>query len=348
MPVLEKESLLKGSDAFRWEYDKTISDQILYDDIVSYLGEYRFKLSKYCYSLKFGDGKLRDPNRNDSMEELSQRAIKLKNREGKSSIRERAELKGFQNLDAQLRLAKTGDTIIWISPPGSKTDGYGNYGFVFFGKVEKLTLGEKNIKMTAMRVESSDIKRFQKSRYMLTQEPVEYGFAEEFLESPKVIEEDLKEGFVEAILKKIFNFNPNEEEQEMFTRIIDKMLPLTSEFIGFAKNPGIKKQEVTKAFHSLENYFLELKGSYKKIVDSKTQPRFSQVIERYGYEPPKAAGSCGSTANIFNSLSPLNSFLPDKYGSLSFKCPSCGKTNIREENQLLSQCQHCGSKDISC
>lgn len=353
MPVLEKEAL-RDFGAFRLEYDKDTSDQALYEDCVSYLGEYRFNLLKYSYNLKFSHGKLKDPNRNESMEDAIQRAINLKHREGRSSIREKAELEGFRSLNEQLKHARTGNTIIWMSPPGPKEDGYGDYGFVYFGKVKDLGLDEKRITMTAIRVENPSIGQFQKARYKLTGESVGYEFAEELLDSPKVVGQDVKEGYVDAILKAVFNFKPNEEEQEVFNKIINKMFPLISEFVGVAKNPWIKKQNIIKAFHSLENYFLELKGYYKKvgeqrnvieIVDFKTNPRFYQMMERYGYEPPKVAGSCGSTgnsnglqsSNIFNSLSSLNSLFSEN--SEWFTCPKC---NYKAEGPIGNKCPGCG------
>lgn len=38
----------------------------------------------------------------------------------------------------------------------------------------------------------------------------------------------------------------------------------------------------------------------------------------------------------------------DEYGSRVFSCPSCGRTNVRPEGQLLSNCQHCGSSKVAC
>lgn len=38
----------------------------------------------------------------------------------------------------------------------------------------------------------------------------------------------------------------------------------------------------------------------------------------------------------------------DEYGSLAFKCPKCGRTNVRTKGELLSNCQHCGTDKVSC
>lgn len=38
----------------------------------------------------------------------------------------------------------------------------------------------------------------------------------------------------------------------------------------------------------------------------------------------------------------------DEFGSLAFKCPSCGKTNVRPKGKLLSHCQQCGTNKVAC
>lgn len=338
-PILE--SSKKGSDAFRNEYRKEIPTQAIIDDVVSYLGEYRFNLPKYTYNFKFRSGQLMDPNRNESMLEVAQRAIDLKNREGRSSIREQAEKIGFQSLTRQLIDSKTGDTIIWASPPGPTSEGYGDYGFVYFGKVEKNIL-ERNIKMTAIRVENPTTEQFREVVHMLTGDKVEWNCAEDFLKNLKVLVENVKEGYVDAILKRVFNFKPNEEEQEEFRKIINKMFPL---IYDFATNPLRTREDL----YALENYALELKRECY-VYEREAPSRLRDLGVIYRNEPPKAAGSCGSTSsnNVFNSTSLLNDLLSeDKYGSRSFKCPSCGKTNIRPKDELISNCQHCG-KDVTC
>jgi len=329
-----------ASDAFRIEY-RDVHPQVIIDDFVHYLGEYRFSLSKDFYNLNYVEGELRDPHRNESMVKVSERAIDLKRREGRSFAREQAETIGFKSLNRQLLRSQTGDTIIWASPPGPKEEGYGNYGFIYFGKVGNHGLGgNKNIKMTAIRVEKPSIEKFKKALYMLTGEKIEYEFAEKFLDSPRVVPEDTKEGYVDAILKMVFDFKPNRDEEGNFRKIINKMFPLISDF---ANNPWRTREDL----YALENYALELKREYY-IYDREDPSNLQDLGVAYRNEPPKVMGSCGSTgesSNIFSSVSSLNSL--DKYGSRSFKCPSCGKTNIRPKDELISNCQHCG-KDVAC
>lgn len=340
MPVLERQPI-RHSDAFRIEYNKNTPDQVVYDDVVSYLGEYRFSLPKYSYNLKFSEGKLRDPNRNDSMEELSQRAIDIKMKEERSFVREKAELRGSQRLNEQLRYAKTGSTIIWASPPGPKDDGYGDYGFVYFGKVDCNNLEEKNIKMTAMRVENPSIVQFNRTIQIFGDEKANYNTAEEFLANPYVFHQDLKEGYADAILEKVFSFKPNENEQETFRQIIKKMFPLIWDFIESRSLRGL---------YSLENYALELKKDYERferegnveITDFSLPKGIRDIIGSYDHEPPRVAGSCGSTgnnsiksSNIFNSLSSLNSLSESEW----FTCPKC---NYKADGPIGNECPGCG------
>jgi len=349
MPVLEREATVLrpvsqekvGSDAFRVEYRRDIPDQVLYDDVVSYLGEYRFSLPKYSYNLKFKDGKLRDPNRHDSMEELSQRAIDFKRKVGKYFVREQAELRGFQSLNDQLKYAKTGSTIVWASPPGPKEDGYGDYGFVYFGKVEESNPEEKNVKMTAMRIEKPNISQFNKAIQMFGDEKADHVAAEEFLASPNVFADDLNEGYAEAILGRVFNFKSNEKKQEEFRAIMKKMFPLIWDFIGSSRN--------LRGLYSLENYALALKKDYERseregiveIADLKSAKTLKDIIGDYGHEPPKVAGSCGSTSNnkvkssnVFNSYSSLNSLSESEW----FTCPKCG---YEADGPIGNKCPGC-------
>lgn len=329
--TLERPKEKIGSDAFRIEYGQDISKNVLVDDIVSYLGEYRFKLPKYHYTLDFADGQIIDPNRRESMEEMSQRAIDLKNSQGKSSVRESAEKIGFQKLDQQLRLAKTGDSIIWMSPMGSEADGYGDYGFVFLGQING-DGHEKKISMTAIRIEHPTIDQFNKINEALTQEKITYQNPEEFLANPKVLEY-IAEDYLDSILKKTFSFDSNEKIQKMFKQVMSRVSSMISDLADLLMNPWKSKEEKIKGLNSLENYVLKLKNEYEilpweKIIYEKKQ-RISDIVGDYGHKPPVVAGSCGSTgnkdgfstSNLFAKGSGLNSILSEQEW---FTCPKCG------------------------
>lgn len=317
-------------DAFRIEYKTNIPENVLIDDVVSYLGEYRFNLQKYSYNLLFKDGKLMDPHRKESMENLTQRSIERKTSEWKSTSRERAEKEGIINLDRQLVAAKEGDTVVWASPPGKKEDGYGDYGFIFIGNVRVDKSLDKSVDITAIRVENPTIEQFNKAIYLLTGEKVEYARPEEFLANSRVIKEELKEGYVDALLGMSFSFKPNPQEQEKFKQIIHRMHPLIADFVHLPNN------EKRKALNVLENYSLKLlkEQNYSKreniiyIKTPETNLRIRDMIGDFGHEPPKVAGSCGSTGNkdkfTSSNIFSKGSFLNSSFGEQEwFHCPKC-------------------------
>jgi hypothetical protein len=324
------ESEISRSD-FRLEYKGNVSDQALIDDITSYLGEYRFNLPKFSYTLKFSNGRLRDPHRGDPMQDLTQRSIDKKVSEGNRTSRERAEKRGIMSLDHQLISAKNEDTIVWASPPGPKEEGYGDYGFVFIGQVKEHDTLEKTIQMTAIRVESPTIGQFNRAIYLLTDEKTDYQTDEEFLANPKVLNKHLEEGYVDALLGRSFSFKPNQEEQEKFEMIMRQMSPLISDFIRSVKNPWKSKEEKIKELYALENYALKLKEDYARperrrdnfMINYNSKPTLAGITGEYGHEPPKVAGSCptSSNSNILSKSSVLNSLFDEQEW---FHCPKCG------------------------
>lgn len=330
MAVLERQPI-RHSDAFRNEYREGTSNQSVVDDVVSYLGEYRLQVPKHSYSLRFKDGRVRGPHGSESMYDLCQKAIDLRRKEKKSFIRETAERYGFESLDRQLQNAVPNSTIIWMSPPGPKEEGYGNYGFVFLGKVYQGYSTGKNLQMTAIRVENPTIEQFNKAFYMLTDEKTEAEHAEEFLDSPRVMNEDIKEGYVDAVLNRVFNYRLDREKQEKFQAIIDRALPL---IYDFANNPLRTRDDL----YALENYVLELKRDVGSF-DKKTPARLGELTGGYRQEPPKAAGSCGSTKssnNIINSISSTNSLFSENEW---FTCPKCG---FEADGPIGNECPGCG------
>jgi hypothetical protein len=70
-----------------------------------------------------------------------------------------------------------------------------------------------------------------------------------------------------------------------------------------------------------------------------------KVRQAGGQCPGKSGSDIESSAFSVSDFSSLGS---DKYGERAFKCPKCGKTNIRPEGELLANCQHCGSNEVSC
>lgn len=351
------EILEKNKSDFRLEYGENAPDKALIDDVVSYLGEYRFNLPKFSYELKFSGGKLRDPHRGDSMQDIAQRAIGQKFSRRELSSRERAEKQGLMSLDNQLIFAKEEDTIVWASPPGSKEEGYGNYGFIFIGHVDTDDASGKTVQMTAIRLEAPKIEQFNKAIHLLTGKKTDYRNAEEFLANPKIIKEYLQDGYVDAILGISFSFKPNKEKQEKFEIIMRQMFPLISEFIRSAKDPWKTKEEKIKELYALENYAIKLKRDYDQpttrrenfIVNFNTRPRLLDIREKYGNKPPEVAGSCPAntnnknsfTSNIFSKGSIINGLFEDEIDYEFDKAGPCKKCSAEVSCGPCGLCRSC-------
>ncbi len=349
-----------GSKAFSLEYLSLLTDGELRRNIISYLGEYRFQVPKYAYELIFGHDKygqdqitLRDKERAQPLRKIAQRALKERRLNGDPIHREEAEEKGLKLLEDKLKLAKTGDTIIWASPPGPKEQGYGEYGFIYIGKVTRLAGGEAHLGMSAIRLEKPTLNQYNNCLNAFTNENINNSTAEEFLGSPKIVPDDFSSQAIDSVLKTHFSFTPDLMKQAKFALIIEQMKSMIDDFI-FLCRLGLKSDKL-KAFYALENYALKLKNESAikcpNIILSST-PRLGHIIDKYGFMPPVVSGSCGSTGaglisigggEIINMV-----YGSDKFGSRSFKCPACKQNNIRPTNELLNKCQHCGSSEISC
>jgi hypothetical protein len=310
----------KNTSDFRLEYGKHTPDQAAINDIVSFLGEYYFHIPKYSYELEFSGGEIKDPLKEESMLNIAEKAIYEKIVKNSTYSRELAEKHGIQSLNNQLSEAQNGDTIFWTSPPGPKEEGYGDYGFVFMGNVHQTSTG-KDIQMTAIHIDNPTLEQFNQANYLFTGEKIGYETAEEFIANPRVIKEYFDEGYIDALLGKTFSFKSNKEEQEKFNIIMQKMSPLYPEFVQLAKDSHKPKSEKIQALYSIINYALQLKKEYDRpfiggertVVDFKPIPNLAVIAGRYGYEPPKVAGSCPNSSNdsslTSSNLLSRNSFI---------------------------------------
>ncbi|MCL5970067.1 MAG: hypothetical protein M1450_01000 [Patescibacteria group bacterium] len=350
-----------GSKAFNLEYGEGFTDSELRADIISYLGEYRFKIQKYNYELEFsGDSltgfKLRDTHRGEALGVKAERAVEEKKLRGENSAREEAELLGIKHLEDQLRFTKSGTTLVWMSPPGPREDGYGDYGFVYVGEVDKSSSLKTSLSMTAIRVESPTINQFNNTLSDLIEEDINYSEAEDFLQSPFVLKGKGKED-IENTLKKHFSFKVDSREREVFDKAIANLNPAINQFVDFVKHGN--KEEKLKAFYAIENYALELKDRYlnkekanEKIVyldeyrkyDNKDD--FQGFIYLYGNKkPPVVSGSCGSTGSVKsndvfgNGYQALMKTVFGEENNDKFECPRCKQ---KADGPVGNQCPNCG------
>ncbi len=291
--------------AFKHEFYKTAMDRQIEDDIVSYLGEYRFEVSEFEYRLDIIKDQLVDPASGDLMVEKAKKAIEEKKKEGISAKREEAELVGLISLQDQLRDNPDG-TVVWFSPPGPKELGYGEYGFSYIGKRR----GEV-LEMTAIRLEDPKLSDFNRATQALWGKD-DFKKAEEFLSLPMVLGIDLQRAkeFIHG------NFEIKDDQSKtVFAKAMRVLEPQRKEFIQVVKR-GVKK-EIHDAIHTMENLSLELKAIYKEelapgnvvFLQDYQAPAlvFAMQMEKYTVPPPAVGGSCGITVrqesnDIFRNL----------------------------------------------
>ena len=357
-----------GSEAFNLNYDSAPTKGELRRDIISYLGEYRLNVQKYHYTLISGrgiDGEdeivLRDEDRGEPLTYKAKRAIEERTLKGEPLHREEAEEKGLEYLQKQLADAKTGDTIIWASPPGPKEQGYGEYGYLYAGRVNKRDDGEALLAMTAIRIEQPSLAQYNKTLSELSGENISFISAESFIARPKVIPSDIPTEKLDHVLQKNFNFKPDEKQKPLFKAIIERMSQSIEDYILVMQN-GTESEKLAK-FHVLEHFALDLKADTswfneyddkRKIIYQKVI-RLNDIAETYRNmpPPPAVAGSChkaGGSSGLVSMGGEVSRGIygSDIYGSRTFNCPACFRVNFRPLNDTLKNCQFCGSDEVAC
>jgi len=330
---------LVSSAGFSVEYENKVFDQELREDIVSYLGEYRFKLQKYNYQLIFsksGDEgwKLRDTHRLEAMGTKAARSIEERRLRKESTYRETAEAAGIEYLEMQLITAKDGDSVVWASPPGDEKEGYGPYGFFYIGKVKK-NEDKKEISMAAIRVDNPTVTDFNRAFQELSGTESNFSQAEDFISKP-VITSLLPEDLVDKILSRNFSLRNDPLERERFNLAMQILNPRIDQLVKFMRFGSIEERK--KAFHALENFALEVKRDLEigSRIIFEPKEEFASFVHKFGYEPPKVKGSCPiKSSNIFEKYQTLNSFLEGE----GFVCPKCGQKAL---GPVGDQCPGCG------
>jgi len=358
----------EGSKAFNIEFEQNSTERELLDNIVSYLGEYRFNIPQYHYQFVFRDGHVRDTYRYESLKEKSERNLLKRRKFAEPVHRELAEDEGISSLDKQLIQAKSGDSLLWVSLPGPKDQGYGDYGFVYYGDIRR-QIGFSDIAMTAIRIENPTLSQANRLLQTITGGKEEYKSAENLLAKPQIIAGGLSKEHLDDLIKNLFGSKDERKRREIFDRVVGQMQPLFKEFIQLTKKGST--EEKLEAFYGLENYALELKKRIEKedwekeekiifFSDRGVIPTLALIAKNYGYEPPQAAGSCGSTSSR-NKNHPLSRYeilmkaifgdnweegescsCPDGNSDNHYHCPGCDKKYMDETNKSKR------TKECSC
>ncbi len=348
-------------NAFALEYAPNKAESALYKDIESYLGEYRFNIPKYEYRLNFttdsnDQRQLRDNEEGLSMAQICQNSIDRKLILGKNIQREKAELTGIEKIDHILTTSSQGETLVWLSPPGSKEDGYGDYGFCFVGEVQDshTNSGDKSLSMTAIRVEKPSLDQYNRFINILQSSDTPVQSPEQLLANPTMLR-GVTKAHIYSLMPEIFNFKIDNKKEAKFRESMNRLQPYIMEFINMVKS-GVPRAELRRAFNAIEVYSEQLRNGYSTSFDTEInntyQTRtmsFNQLLLMYGdKKATPVAGSCGSngkTSNVFNKYSSLSSIMQDALNKRDYnfekegKCLVCGSDPTKLGPCDI--CQHC-------
>ena len=341
-------------DGYSHDYIIPRREESISNHIIRYLGEYRLgvrfdEITYYIKTNDVGEAYLESPHADPGpILNIYKKAITYRQERGLSVNREVAECLGFQKLQDQLVNAPVGAMAMWVSRPGSKEEGYGTHSFTFLIQVVEDPEEGQSLSVIPYRNEQN-IEEQKSNLIYFDDKAKNYNTDIDLLANPTIIEQTDAVQDIDDIISFI-----GEKEKfniEWRKRLTPLIMPLIGGFIQLVREKA-SEEDLLKARYAIENRVLEEKdyilgkdSSPQLIFESK--PR--EVFEKYGsYAPPVVGGSCGSSAGGENGTTFNNILLQDKYGQRAFNCPQCGEQNIRPENELLSNCQHCGSDKVSC
>ncbi|EKD85996.1 MAG: hypothetical protein ACD_37C00538G0002 [uncultured bacterium] len=352
MQRLEGEPQLVSSNSFRVEHRPDVTAPEMHDDIISYLGEFRFQVQKYDYNLSLsrqGDRwRLGDTYRGEPMTTKAHRAMMERIAWGEPTHREEAEFTGLTFLEQQLADAQTGDSIIWFSPPGPKSQGYGDYGFGFEGRVISENEDKKSIRMTANRFERPTLEQFNEVFRHLVGSGFNGQHADDFLRMPVVIKGGLSNEFIELVFANSFEFDYDPNERVRFDAVIKhRIRPLINEYMHSQKDMSISDR--IKSIHAMENIVTEARRNLSSeiVLLERKVLTLADARAQYGHQPEKVEGSCPVKSNNplsleggSGGLSAILLKLPeDQHGAREVYCKACRKYSIRPQGRLLDRCQ---------
>jgi len=256
--------------------------------------------------------------------------------------RENAEVIGFEKIDFFLSDPQTplGSKMLSISPNGEKGSKYQHNFYDIFTLREKN--GQRYVELSRF---SSGLNRsdYAKRLGFNSDNPPE---AQDFLANPiKVTDVFITPEKIHQSLHKEHKYMAPSDFMEIW------MSPLVQAFV---KRYQLKRD--ARSFNAVLNAADEVwqYGDKGQAYEGYSLYKMHHDVAKYFEEKSvrQAGGQCPgkSGAETNDSAYSVSEFglLPDKYGERTFPCPECGKTNVRPENKLIRNCQHCGSSKVSC
>lgn len=324
-------------------------EDLIADNLVRYVGEYRLgeKFDEYFYEVKTspvtGESYFSYRN-NEPIKNTYKKAIQEREKEGLNSSREKAEQKGFEDLEKALVNAPDGTMAVWVSPPGDKNDGYGDYSFTFIAQVVDKTNGRR-IRMIPYRNEFG-ISEHNSYLSRLTGEEINHEKDTDFLKNPQIVKvNDLYSP--EDVLEFI-------GEQEKFAdswrnEFYQKAMPIIRWYISLVKE-NASDGRLAEALHALENFAIAYRDNRDVMLSDKinsdnydTYMGSAQgFVEAWGKNPPPLArGSCGVTGDKTPTPMEMQEEFGKKERILCCTCPFCKKEVEAKISKGRIECPEC-------
>lgn len=253
--------------------------------------------------------------------------------------REDAEVTGFEKIDAFLSNPATplGSKMLSVSPEGGEGSKYQHNFYDIFTLKE--VRGQRFVEL---------------SRYSsgLTSEEYAQRLGAKFKHPPQAhpIEFDVR------VTVKQIHRELHKEHEYMDTSKFEEEIwasPLVqycAQVYEMNPNPCSFNAFLNAADEVLDNNKRKEQGQIYRDY-SINKPSYGDIRQLEKKEVRQAGGQCPgkSGADADDSPFSVSEFTqPDKYGERTFECPECGKTNIRPKDELLKNCQHCGSPEVAC
>lgn len=311
--------------------------------MLRYLAEYRLgvKFDEFFYRVEenpLTDQKHFSSNESGPVRDKFRRVIQAREKRGLFVKREIAECLGFEKLEKELINTSENKLFVWVSPPGAKSDGYGDYSFTFIGQKVVDDNGERKIRVIPYRNLLS-LKEHQNYLVQFDQRAASFSSDIDFLANPIVFSPNEKIKTPEDVIRLI-----GEKEKislTWFNNLSRQVGPLIQKYLELVKLNASEK-ELVKTRNAIENYTLSIKN---KIMGEVVQERLvsesdlKETIEIWGqYTPPKVLGSCGSSSNS-TLMEFQNEFNNKGWDYEKGDCVNCGAMGV--EVGPCSICKKC-------
>jgi len=329
VPAGDKQDVFKGRE------------RDIRDGMLRYLSEYRLgvRFDEFFYrkerDLLTGEVHFA-ANESGPVRNKFYKAIREKERNGLSGRREIAECLGFKKLEDKLTENSEDSLFIWVSPPGPKAEGYGDYSFTFVGQaVRDQSTGEEKIRVVPYRNILSQEEHRNYLKYF-DRKAESFKTDVDFLSNPVIFPPTEEIKSPEDLLR--FIGEKESISMEWSKRLLNEVGPLVERYISQVKS-GASDKDLIKTRNAIENFTIAVRNriigrNYLVNEGPVSNEDLDNAIEIYGnYEPPEVAGSCGSTSKT------LMEFQEESGKSWEYHSGSC--VNCGAEDVMVGPCNIC-------